>query len=111
MKAVPAASVRLCDIVKAEPYYGVEHSRRREANLQELEAFFATLHSLPFDGTAAKHYGRIRAELAASGTIIGPNDLLIAAIAVAGGHVLVTHNTSEFSRVRSLVVEDWQRDD
>jgi tRNA(fMet)-specific endonuclease VapC len=37
--------------------------------------------------------GRIRAELAASGTPIGPYDLQIAAIAMANNLILVTHNT------------------
>jgi len=34
--------------------------------------------------------------------------MLIAAIALTKGCTLVTHNTSEFSRVAGLVVEDWQ---
>ena len=39
------------------------------------------------------------------GTPIGPNDLMIAAIALANGLTLVTHNTSEFSRVPGLALE------
>jgi tRNA(fMet)-specific endonuclease VapC len=39
---------------------------------------------------------------------IGPNDLLIASIALANGLTVVTHNTSEFSRVPGLPLEDWQ---
>jgi tRNA(fMet)-specific endonuclease VapC len=39
---------------------------------------------------------------------IGPNDLLIAAIALANGLIVVTHNTSEFSRVPGLSIEDWE---
>ena len=42
------------------------------------------------------------------GLLIGGNDLLIAAIALAKGCTLVTHNTAEFSRVAVLVIEDWQ---
>ena len=40
--------------------------------------------------------------------LIGPNDLLIAAIAVAHGATLVTHNVPEFSRVEGLTYEDWE---
>jgi len=42
------------------------------------------------------------------GTPIGPNDLMIAAIAVANDVVLVTHNTREFGRVEGLRCEDWE---
>ena len=34
--------------------------------------------------------------------------MLIAAIALANGCTLFTHNTAEFSRVPGLVIEDWQ---
>jgi tRNA(fMet)-specific endonuclease VapC len=46
-------------------------------------------------------------DLAQRGTPIGPNDLLIAAIARTHGITLVTHNIGEFSRVSGLRVEDW----
>jgi tRNA(fMet)-specific endonuclease VapC len=42
------------------------------------------------------------------GTPIGPNDLLIAAIAVSRRMILVTHNTREFCRVSGLTLEDWE---
>jgi predicted nucleic acid-binding protein len=38
----------------------------------------------------------------------GPNDLLIAAIALNQGVTLVPHNTGEFSRVEALLLEDWE---
>jgi tRNA(fMet)-specific endonuclease VapC len=99
--------VFLCQIVKAELYYGAYKSSRREQNLALLQHFFGQFASLPFDDRAAEAYGRLRAELAARGTPIGPNDLIIAAIAVAHGATLVTCNTREFSRVSDLQVEDW----
>ena len=89
----------ICQIVKAELYYGAYKSARRDANLALLTKFFNQFESLPFDDAAAEAYGRLRAELARRGTPIGPNDLMIAAIALAYDLILVTHNTSEFSRV------------
>lgn len=50
----------------------------------------------------------MRAYLDGKGTPIGPNDLMIASIARAHSLTLVTHNTSEFSRVPGLKLEDWQ---
>lgn len=42
------------------------------------------------------------------GRASGPNDLLIAAIALVQELTLVTHNVSEFGRVRGLRLEDWE---
>ena len=39
---------------------------------------------------------------------MGPNDMLIAAIALANELTLVTHNTAEFSRVPGLLLDDWE---
>jgi tRNA(fMet)-specific endonuclease VapC len=41
--------------------------------------------------------------------VIGPNDLLIAAICRANGLTRVTTNTGEFQRVAQLKIEDWTR--
>lgn len=104
------AGIALCSVVKAELLYGACRSTRVDANLQKLKLFFAPLRSLPFDDRCAEHYARIRADLAARGKPIGPNDLLIAAIARAHEVTLITHNTEEFGRVASLRLEDWQAD-
>jgi tRNA(fMet)-specific endonuclease VapC len=47
------------------------------------------------------------AVLQRAGQQIGPNDLLIAAHALALNLILVTDNVGEFSRVPSLQVENW----
>ena len=98
----------LCSVVKAELIYGALKSRNPLKNLQKLAFFTAPFLSLPFDDKAAETYGRIRSELERTGTPIGPNDLMIAAIAVANDIILVTHNTSEFSKISSLRIEDWE---
>nr|MDU9045533.1 hypothetical protein [Candidatus Electrothrix aestuarii] len=43
-----------------------------------------------------------------AGTPIGPNDLLIAAIALSNDLTLATANIREFTRVENLVCEDWE---
>ncbi len=98
----------LCSMVKAELMRGALRSQRVELNLERLAIFFAPLKSLPFDDSAAEHFARVGAELMKRGTPIGPNDLVIAATALAHQVTLVTHNTAEFSRVPGLRLEDWE---
>jgi tRNA(fMet)-specific endonuclease VapC len=52
-------------------------------------------------------YGTIRATLERSGQLIGREDLLIAAHALAVDLTLVTNNEQEFLRVPNLKVENW----
>lgn len=99
--------IALCSVVKGELLYGAHRSTRTDANLQRLNSFFAPLQSLPFDDHCAAHYALIRADLAAQGKPIGPNDLMIAAIARAHNAVLVTRNSAEFGRVAGLRLERW----
>ena len=110
LAAAPPGSVCLCSVVLAELVYGALRSgpAHQAANLALLAKLRQQFVSLPFDDQAAEEYGKVRAHLAALGTPIGPNDLLISAIALANGMTLVTHNTTEFSRVPGLVLEDWQ---
>ena len=58
---------------------------------------------------ARTHLGAavIRAALETAGQSIGPNDTLLAAIALANGLTVVTHNTRELRWVPGLLVEDW----
>lgn len=102
------AEIALCSIVKAELQYGAHKSTRVDANLQRLTLFFSPLASLPFDDRCAETYAMIRLDLSAQGKLIGPNDLMIAAIARTHDATLVTRNVSEFGRVAGLRLEDWQ---
>lgn len=105
---LPADEIVLCSVVKMELRYGAERSSRRDENLQLMARFFDQFLSFPFDDQAAEVAGQLRAHLAALGSPIGPNDLLIASIALANGLTLVTHNTREFGRVPGLALEDWE---
>jgi len=99
--------IAITAVVAAELYYGAEHSAHPVSNHDQVDAFLAPFPMLPFDKAAAIAYGRIRADLARRGQLIGPNDLLIAAVALAMASTVVTHNTGEFARVPGLLVEDW----
>ena len=108
LSELSAADIAVCSVVKAELYYGAAKSNNPVQTLATQQEFLRQFVSLPFDDTAAEIYGRERARLEQLGTPIGPNDLLIASIALANGLVLVTHNTPEFKRVSNLQMEDWE---
>lgn len=97
----------LCSVVKAELLTGAQKSRNTQANLAVVDEFTAPFASYPFDDQAAERYAQVRAELERMGTPIGPNDLLIAAIALSRQCTLVTSNVREFQRVADLAAEDW----
>jgi tRNA(fMet)-specific endonuclease VapC len=108
--AAPMGSVYLCTIVLGELIYGAVRSgpAHEPANRALIAALRAQFLSLSFDEAAAEEYGKLRAFLAGAGQLIGPNDMMIASIALANGLTLVTQNTSEFSRVPGLALENWQ---
>lgn len=99
--------ILLCSVVKAELFYGAMKSQNPQRTLARQQQFVNRFVSLPFDDKAAEVYSEIRADLEKMGQPIGPNDLLIAAIAMANDVTLVTHNTREFGRVKNLKLEDW----
>lgn len=108
LQTTPAREVIVCSVVRAELFYGASKSQTPGPSAAKQESFLRPYDTLPFDDNAAREYGRIRSHLEQQGTPIGPIDMLIAAIALANNLILVTHNTSEFSRVSSLKIEDWE---
>jgi len=76
---------------------------RRQDRLQRAEAAF---DGLPFDGEAARAYGRIFAAVTAAGRKAGGArsvDLLIAATALAAGLPLYTRNGDDFRALDNVI--------
>ena len=95
-------------IVAGELRFGIE--RRQSLRLAErLRDIFGQVDILPLELDAASHFALIRNDLTRRGTMIGANDLWIAAHARSLGATLVTDNVGEFSRVESLPIENWLR--
>ena len=106
VQSQPVADILLCAVVKAELWHGAEKYGSRERRLRALDMLFAPFASLPFDDAVARHYAGIRQHLEVQGRVIGPNDLMIAAIARTHGLTVVSADP-EFRRVPGLNVEDW----
>lgn len=77
--------------------------------LARVRLVLAQFNIVDFGEAAALHAGQIRAHLEPRGQAIGPLDTLIAAHARSLGASVVTDDTSEFSRVPDLTVENWLR--
>jgi tRNA(fMet)-specific endonuclease VapC len=106
LRRTPAARVGLSVVTEMELRYGLARNPRlRIAPL--VEDFLAGITIVALTSEVARVYARIRAELDAAGTPIGPLDLMIASSAVALRSRLVTNNVKEFRRVRGLRCEDW----
>ncbi len=99
--------IALSSVVWFELIFGAAKSSRREAVEQRLQTFGRQLEVVPFDAAASEAAAAVRSQLEAIGKPIGPFDTLIAGHAIARSSTLVTHNTREFKRVRSLHLVDW----
>ena len=63
----------------------------------------ARLNVLDYDAASDRIYGELRQQRVR----VGSQDLRIAAIALANNCNLVTRNYSDFSKVPSLIIDDW----
>ncbi len=93
-------------VVAAELRFGAEKSGSRKL-ANRVDLILSAVNILPLEPPADRHYGEIRQQLSRQGTPIGPNDLLIAAHALALDFTVVTANARELSRVPGLKVENW----
>jgi tRNA(fMet)-specific endonuclease VapC len=93
-------------IAAAELRFGAA-KRGSVALAAQVEKVLGAMRVQPLDLPADREYGRLRLQLEQTGQPIGPNDLLIAAHALALGATVVTDNQREFQRVPGLPVENW----
>lgn len=107
LSTLSPAEVGVSVITNYELHAGVEKCKDPIKERAKVELLLATVTQLMFDGTAALEAARLRALLEAKGQMIGPYDILLAGQAVANKLIFVTDNTSEFSRVPHLSLENW----
>jgi tRNA(fMet)-specific endonuclease VapC len=93
-------------VVACELRFGAS-KKGSEALTRYIESILDNIEVLPFEQPADEQYGKLRNALEKAGELIGPNDMLIAAHALALDAVVVTANLREFSRVPGLKVENW----
>ena len=114
MKRTPGFNAKLplhdCGIsiiVLGELEWGARLSNRMKQSFSAVKDFAAGVQVVDLDAGVARQYGQLRAHLRSVGQPIGPNDLWIAAHALALDVPLITHNLAEFRRVPGLAAESW----
>jgi predicted nucleic acid-binding protein len=94
-------------VTASELLHGVHRARdaalraRRSAS---VELLLSRMPLLPIDVMVARAHARVWAELAAAGTVIGMNDMWLAATCLVHGLTMVTANIKDFKRVPGLTV-------
>ncbi len=105
--SMPLSSICISVITYGELFNGCEKSQEQRKNHKKLAQLIKLIPVQIMTADVGIHYGKIRASLEKSGTVIGNNDHWIAAHARTMKLRLVTNNTHEFSRVPDLVLENW----
>ena len=108
MLAAAHAEVAVSVLVEHELRYGSARSPA-DNSWPLIEQLLALIPSTPLTRPIANRAAELRSDLTigATGTPIGPCDLLIAAAALEHGATLVTNDVREFVRVPGLKVADW----
>jgi len=97
-------------VTASELLHGVHRAVQPEVRTKRsafVEAILERFPLLSVDLATARAHAQVWATLAATGTLIGPHDLWLAATCIAYGLTMVTANVREFARVPGLAVEVW----
>lgn len=104
--AAPMASLCISAITEGELLFGLAKRPAAKQLHVAVREFLRRVDALPWDSTAAEHYGTVQADMARQGKVLAPLDLLIAAHALSVDAVLVT-NDRAISQTTNLHIEDW----
>ena len=111
----PSVRMRFSDMAGCTSISSISYAESRFGALKkgsprlssQIEFFSGLIKILPWTDAEAEAYAEIRTDLEKRGLVIGGNDMLIAAAALANDLTLVTNNTAHFSRVAGLRRENW----
>ncbi len=94
-------------VTLGELYAWVGRAKASPRRSQTLLDLLKEVVVLPIDETAARKFGEVRAWQLDHGFGSPDLDLLNAAVALAHGLTLATHNTADYANVPGLMLVDW----
>lgn len=106
LKHIPISQIFVSAVTEGELRFRVARRPGATKLQKAVEEFLLRVTILPWDSSAARSYGDLRAELERVGQPVGNLDLMIAAHALASDTILVTSDRV-FSRIKKLKIEDW----
>jgi hypothetical protein len=117
LDSYPESDVWISAVTVAEICMGIAllpDGKRKDILYAAAEKMFAEDfygRCLPFDCEAGREYARIIKARREKGRPVSVEDAQIAAVAVMGGLVLVTRNTSDFLKISGLqIINPWTED-
>jgi tRNA(fMet)-specific endonuclease VapC len=102
------AIVGTSEPVVAELFFGIENSATRDENLKRLRQGLTRIWCWPLDRRASEEFGRLAVVMKRTGRVIGPIDLMTAAIALSLGECIIVTNDKDFLTIPGIVVENWR---
>ncbi len=105
LRARPPEPVAVSVITYSELWFGIDvesNAARARRRRRWIEKLFRRLEVVPVDTRVARAHAKIWAQLSASGQMIGPHDLIVAATALQRRWAVATFNAREFRHVRGL---------
>ena len=87
--------------------YGAGDEALRSLREAWVETLLSSVPVVAFNLVAARIHARLSAALAAEGTAVGANDMIIAATALGRGLDVVTRDERSFRRIPGLQVVFW----
>ena len=96
----------ISEITVAELKFGVENSKYKTKNKENILNLISSLQILPIFGSL-DIYAKEKARLKNTGMLIDDFDLLIGATAVTNKLILVTNNLGHFERIKGIKLENW----
>lgn len=98
--------IAIASMTFAELLYGAQCAQDPAKSELAVRRFVEVVRVIPFSRSASEIHARLR--FATRKNTVGPNDLVIAATAIAAQATIITGNMKEFSRLPDVKVENWR---
>jgi tRNA(fMet)-specific endonuclease VapC len=105
-EAAKAENCAISEITLAELVFGAENSKNPKKNHKLIEQLLELVMVVRIYDSIML-FGKEKAKLRKTGTMISDLDLFIGCTAAQNDLIMVTENTKEFERISGIKLENW----